>query len=144
MQKVTLQELKGIYPELDGKLDNLKGLSEGRHGITDDVFVIISEYDTKEREEKEYESHKAYLDVQLVLEGRENILVKPVSQLTESVPYDKDKDVMFFRWEEGGTDYPVNAGDALILLPEDGHMPGVDFSAGTHERVRKAVIKIPV
>ena len=41
-----------------------------------------------------------------------------------------------------GIDYVLNAGDYLVLNPEDGHMPGI--CVGGPSPIRKAVIKVPV
>ncbi len=143
MQKLKMPELKELYPEIDLTLDDLKKLEVGRHPITDEVFVIVSAYETQRKADKSFEAHKDYLDVQVVLEGKETISVKPVSELKESVPYNKEKDVAFYLTDAGGVDCSMQEGDALLLFPEDGHMPGADFTDGEHGQVKKAVIKIP-
>lgn len=54
------------------KQTNLKNLNPGRYDIDgENIFALISEYQTKSEAEGKLEAHKKYIDVQYVIEGEE-------------------------------------------------------------------------
>ena len=56
--------------------------------------------------------------------------------------YNEEKDFMLFHHNDECTDYVLEAGDFLILYPQDVHMPGV--CVNEKSPVRKIVVKVPV
>lgn len=62
--------VEGIQ-EFIGKNDLLLS-GKGRYVLSDKIFVNVSEYTTKEFDDK-YEVHKKYADVQLIISGCEKI-----------------------------------------------------------------------
>jgi YhcH/YjgK/YiaL family protein len=103
-------------------------------------------YHTRGREGCFFESHRKYIDVQLILEGEEVMDVVPVGDLEPDKPYAAEKDLATYH-DPGarsgvGTRYVVKAGHAAVFFPEDGHMPGQFDKASA--LVRKTVAKIPV
>lgn len=118
---------------------------DGKYQLGNGVYVAISSYDSKLRKNGKYESHLKYIDVQYVISGQELICVEPVDVMrthTCIAPYNEEKDVDFYVPNPDGIDHLMNPGDYLILLPEDGHMPGICVNGPSP--IRKAVIKIPV
>jgi YhcH/YjgK/YiaL family protein len=54
----------------------------GRHEIDgDDVFALVQRYTTKPIEERVFESHRKYIDIQYVLQGREVMCWAPLPLL---------------------------------------------------------------
>jgi YhcH/YjgK/YiaL family protein len=103
-------------------------------------------YHTRTREKCFFESHRKYIDVQLVLEGEEVMDVVPISELELDKPFEAEKDLVTYHdpgaRSAGSKRYVVKAGQAAVFFPEDGHMPGqFDKASGL---VRKTVAKIPV
>lgn len=122
---------------------NLTQLPLGKHIISDDVYVSVEEYDTVESNEKKYESHREYIDLQYVIHGTELIEVSDVTNLRKATVYDKEKDIIFYEntiFENKVERVVLKAGDFVVLYPEDGHKPGIKFDNRQH--VKKAVFKI--
>lgn len=82
---------------------NLDSLPLGRIDLSDDIYITISEYRTKEPEDALYEAHKKYIDVQYLISGSEYIgILRDTALLKEMQPYDEEKDIAFYA-SDGGT-----------------------------------------
>ena len=79
-------------------LFNRHALSElpmGRSEInTQGAFVLVSEYQTRDESAGFIESHKQYIDIQLVLAGAERVGIAPVEECTITQEYDAKTDFM--------------------------------------------------
>lgn len=118
-------------------------IADGRHDLTDDVFANVMTYETKLRKDCCFEAHKKYIDVQIILDGCENIATEHIDVMHRYKclqPF-ADGDTELFEMNDDGKDNILNKGDFIILFPEDAHMPCV--CVNTPSPVRKAVIKIP-
>lgn len=145
-------EAAAQYSGLGARLDAaLKWLGSGaasacvpgrRYEIAEGVFANCSEYETKRPEEGRFETHRRYIDIQLLLSGRELIDVADPRGLEPSVAYDPEKDIAFYRRKEGGHRLVLSPGIMAILFPQDAHMPSV--AVGEPETVRKIVVKVAV
>lgn len=116
---------------------SLDALPLGRHAIDGDaIYVNVETYVTQM--EKKIEAHRRYLDIQMVLSGRENMGWVPLSQTQEYIPYNTEKDILFVR----GTTTLLQATPEvfLIFFPEDAHQPGLQIQEPL--AVKKAVFKI--
>lgn len=135
---------KGLSPRLDAALDFLKNtdfstLPDGRHELEGDkLFVNVMTYDSR-LENRTPEHHKHYVDIQLLLEGREVISVLDISEVGAQISADEENDGYLF--EGVGQGIEVKAGEFMLVFPEDVHAPGVS-PTGKPERVRKAVAKV--
>ncbi len=115
-------------------------LPPGRHVVDgDDVFAIVSDYDTKPQAESVWEAHRQHVDVQCLLSGEEWIGVTALETL-DSDPYDAEKDILFARGT--GEFVSLRPGRFVVLFQHDAHMPGVTAPAPAASRVRKLVIKV--
>lgn len=122
---------------------DLSSLPTGRYDLEDGVFLNVISYDAKDRALCKYEAHLRYVDLQFILSGSECIAVAPVKELAVTVPYDEEKDLVFYADDGKGDLYRLDGGMGLLLLPEDGHMPGIAADA-EKPAVKKIVVKIPV
>lgn len=135
----------GLHPRLHTALAFLQSgrassLPPGRHAVDgDNVFALISDYDTKPEAESVWEAHQQHVDVQSVLSGEELMGVTPLESL-ERDPYDADRDILFARGR--GEFVSLAPGRFIILFQHDAHMPGVAAPAPALSRVRKLVIKV--
>jgi YhcH/YjgK/YiaL family protein len=108
----------------------------------DNLFVTISEYNTKNPEDAKFEVHRKYIDIQYVVKGSEMIGIAPLSaQDSVLQPYDETKDIEFLSIK---TPSKVKASPDrfFIFFPEDAHMPGLKEE--TNAPVRKAVVKVRI
>jgi YhcH/YjgK/YiaL family protein len=119
--------------------NDLKNLENGKYEIDgQDIFVIVQDYDTKPFEQGKWEAHRAYIDIQYIVEGQEKIGFANIDDFSQITQYDKEKDIVFL---EGNGDFvTLKQGDFAIFTQQDAHMPGLLVDKSQH--VKKAVIKI--
>jgi YhcH/YjgK/YiaL family protein len=123
------------------KTTDLKNLPAGRYPIDEEnIFALVSEYQTKPESEGKLEAHKKYIDVQYVISGEELMGYVPFSNQQVLEPYKEENDIIFYRGEKSFT--KVSSGMFAIFFPEDVHMPGI--STGKISDVKKLVIKVRI
>ena len=113
-------------------------LPVGRYDLSDGDFVLIQEGTTKSVSEGKFEAHKNFLDLQVVVAGKECIKWQNIDLLSETAAYDQTVDKVNFSGE--GDTLRINEGMFYIMFPEDGHMACVHLDAPSS--YRKLVIKI--
>ncbi len=118
-----------------------RGKDPGRYEVEGArLYYLVQSYTTKPREERSWESHRACVDVQCIVEGEELIGWSPIAALSLTQPYDATTDAALYSGR--GDLLTVRAGMFVIFWPEDGHLPGV--AAGAPSVVRKVVFKVAV
>jgi YhcH/YjgK/YiaL family protein len=118
---------------------NLAELEIGKYHIEDnDIYAMVSEYDSKLMEGVLWEAHKRYIDIQYIIKGSEKIGYTNVENLETTVEYNETKDIYF--GTASGDFVTVQEGMFMILAPQDGHMPGI--CCEKPGRVKKIVIKV--
>jgi biofilm protein TabA len=117
---------------------NLLALAPGHYPIEgEQLFAIVEHVPGRTREEAQLECHRKYIDIQLVLEGVDEMGWKPLSDCREPVAdYSAERDIQFFR-DAPASWIATPPGAFCIFFPEDAHAPLV--SAGS---IRKVVVKI--
>ena len=119
---------------------NLNALTVGIHPIiAEQLFVIVEEAHGRSRAEAQLECHRKYIDIQLVLEGRDEMGWKPLAECQQPVSdYSAAKDIQFFTdTADAWISTPANA--YCIFFPQDTHAPLV--STG---RIRKLIFNVSV
>lgn len=123
-------------------LNNLETNSfiPGKINLSNDVYVTISEYQTKKEEDVLFESHREYIDLQYVIKGNEYIGLS--HNATENViPYDAEKDIAFYKANIEKL-LSANSEQFFLFFPKDLHQPCI--TTGECNDVKKIVIKIKV
>lgn len=129
------QELKRDYI-LNMEIDKVNKIN-----IKYNTFALEQKYITKSRNNCFYESHKKYIDLQLILSGSEVIEVCNKENLS-FLKYDEEKDFMFYELpEEKYSNIKLYPEDILILFPEDAHL-GCKKNE-VNQIITKTVIKLP-
>lgn len=122
------------------KVNELDKLEVGRYEF-DGGYFMVQKGETKPMDEGTYEAHRKYIDVQIVVEGSEEMAWKPLNELTSVIPYNPEKDAERF---DGTKEHVllVSAGMFYAAFPEDGHKP----VSHTKEKqsFTKIVMKLPV
>jgi biofilm protein TabA len=106
------------------------------------AFALEQVYLAKNRADGFFESHRKYIDVQVVVEGVELMELADISRLTVSKPYDAEKDYLAYADYADASVLRLWEGDAAVFFPADGHMPGLRPGAAAN-LVRKTVVKVP-
>ncbi len=115
-------------------------LPEGRVELEGaELYALVQSYDTSPAEQKKWESHRRYIDVQYVTHGQESMFYAPLGTLAEKGGYLPEKDAIYY--EDGpSTMLCCPAGTFAVFFPEDLHKPCC--ALGEPCAVRKVVVKI--
>jgi YhcH/YjgK/YiaL family protein len=134
---------------LDQALAWLKNLRnpppEGRVEIDGErLFASFSAYATSPREQRRFEAHRKYIDIQMVLEGEEAIDVSLENDLVPLETYNPERDVAFFESPPAHLYSPLamKPGRVAVFFPRDAHRPGCNLHGGS--QVRKVIMKVQV
>lgn len=119
---------------------DLRALPAGQHVIDGErLFAIVEACPGRTRADAKLECHRRYIDIQLVIEGTDEMGWRPLADCSQPrTDYDGTRDIRFF------DDAPASwiatpAGSFCLFFPDDAHAPLV--SAGF---IRKVVVKIAV
>jgi YhcH/YjgK/YiaL family protein len=127
-------------------LSGLRGLAAGasqRVELGDGVFAMEQVYETKPRADGFFESHRKYIDLQVVVEGEELIELVDASRIAVREPYASERDLIIYQDAPKTSQLRLVAGEAAIFFPVDVHMPSLRLCAAP-TLVRKSVVKVPV
>ncbi len=104
----------------------------------EELFINRIDAPSNPQDEQPIEAHESYIDIQVLLEGRERIGWLPRAKcLSPRAPYDESKDIIFYH--DQPTSYvDLLPGDFVILFPEDGHAPFI----GDGSPISKLIVKV--
>ena len=125
---------------------DLGQLQPGRHAVQGDaIFAIVEACQGRSRAEAQLECHRRYIDIQLVLEGVDEMGWKPRAEcLSPATDYDAARDIQFFN-DAPASWIATPAGAFCLFFPEDAHAPLVSPLTGTRAgAIRKVVVKIAI
>lgn len=117
---------------------DLKSLPAGRHEVKgEQLFAIVEACAGRTRAEAKLECHRRYIDIQLVLEGVDEMGWRPVAEcVNPQTEYDAARDIRFFN-DTPSSWIATPPGAFCLFFPDDAHAPLV--STGF---IRKVVVKI--
>lgn len=119
---------------------DLHALAPGCYPIIgDELFAIVEHMPGRTRADAQLECHRRYIDIQLVLEGVDEMGWKPLADCHEPAgEYSAEQDIRFFR-DTPAAWIATPPGAYCIFFPEDAHAPLVSTRG-----IRKVVLKIAV
>lgn len=122
---------------------DLATLKDGKYPIVgDNVFAAVSSYVPVRKKDKQWEAHRKYADIQMVISGKEKIGKSNVSKLTVTKPYNSASDNENLRGK--GKFYMAQPGTFFIFFPGDAHKPGIKAFKKQNKSIKKIVIKMRV
>ena len=121
---------------------DLAELPEGWIELDNGVRASVQHYTTMEADALSFETHERFFDIQYLIEGKEFVGCVSRKDLVEKTPYDAENDITFYEEPALSVSVLLEAGDYVILAPEDAHKPRC--IAGQAMPVKKIVIKVPV
>ncbi len=135
----------GLHPHFVRAFEYLRNtdlisLQPGKYAVEgEEIFVIVEACKGRARSEAKLECHRRYIDIQLVLDGVDEMGWKSLAECVDpKTDYDEARDIRFFN------DLPASwvatpAGSFCIFFPDDCHAPLVSDGM-----IRKVVMKIAV
>jgi biofilm protein TabA len=117
---------------------NLLALAIGTHQIiADTLFVIVEVADGRTRADAYLEAHHQYIDIQLVLDGVDEMGWKPVGDCHQPLDnYSAARDIQFFG-DAPSAWITVPTQHFCIFFPEDAHAPLVGKG-----QIHKVIVKV--
>ena len=117
-----------------------QGKEDGRYEF-DGGFFLIQTGRTKPMDEGNFEAHRRYADIQIVIEGSEEVAWAELSDLHEEIAYNLEKDALYL---SGATTHHINIGKEMfyIAFPHDAHRPVRHIAE--QQSFKKIVLKLPV
>lgn len=134
---------KNFDKALAAARDFLKKLpAEGKQEIDGEkVYYSFKPYQTKMPGEAQFESHRRYIDIQVVYEGEEIIRFENMDKLSQTKDYDEVKDCEFFAMSKEFDSVRLSRGELAIIFPGEAHAPCITTSANPTS-VSKIVFKV--
>ena len=125
------------------KNTDLNSIEDGSYEIDGKkIYANIQSLKTKPIEEKKWEVHRKYIDIQYVIKGKEKMGYGILEDFNEIIiPYDKEKDVEFLNGKEFNF-VDVKEGDFVIFYPNDVHAPMLAYNQP--ENIKKVIVKIAI
>lgn len=108
--------------------------------VNDNFFYTIQSYETKSIDQCKLESHREYIDIQIMVEGEELMQVADTSRLNLLEEYNKDNDVIFWKIPRQMMEMTLRKGDYIVLYPENAHRGAIKY--GKCKSVLKIVGKV--
>ncbi|MEO0963705.1 MAG: YhcH/YjgK/YiaL family protein [Planctomycetota bacterium] len=148
-----------LLPDLDAVLawlrsNDLAALAPGRYDVvgTGDAasaFVKLDHAPTRDDDHQIWETHRRFIDIQLIVAGTERMGVLPLDRAPAiKSPYNPDTDFAFYHPPADPADalwFTARPGDLAIFFPTDVHAPSLDVAPDQHAQpVIKAIGKIVV
>jgi len=119
-------------------------LPDGKHEIDGStVYALVSHYESKSLADARYETHRDYIDIQLLVSGKEIVQARAPDGLAVTEPWKPD--IEFYATPTPGTDNELflAPGIAMVFFPEDAHRPGI-AAGGISKPIHKVVVKVAI
>ena len=113
-----------------------------KHSLSHGIIAFLQVAYTKNISECFIESHKKYVDFQLLISGIEKMGYIDIDKLQVDAPYCEDKDLITYHMQDNFSTFLLEPQDMAIFFPEDGHI-----GLAMHKDkclIRKIVIKVPL
>lgn len=125
------------------KNTDLLAISDGSYEIQGkEIYANVQSLKTKPIEEKKWEAHRKYIDIQYVICGSEKMGYGILENFDEIIEqYDSEKDIEFLNGKEFNF-INIKSGDFVIFYPNDVHAPMLAYNKPIN--IKKVIIKIAI
>ena len=116
----------------------------GKHEGENGVYAMVQEYDSyvKTPDEVRFEAHREYIDLQILVSGKETVVVAYEPDCKVDTPYTPDY-ALYTPDVFPVQNITLTDNTFAVFFPLDAHAPGLAFE-GKSEKIAKIVVKIPV
>jgi YhcH/YjgK/YiaL family protein len=107
-----------------------------------DIFAKVQSYHTQRPEERTFETHRCYYDIQVMRVGceRQDIYVASEAELEPLTEYNAEKDVIKLKSPQTFSSIIVSPGQFAVYYPQDIHRP--NCCVNSPSEVRKICMKV--
>lgn len=139
---------KGLSKNMDRAIESIltgeyKNGNVGKNVVDgDNVFFNFQDTKTKDVSEGLYETHKKYIDIQVVVDGVENYgVLLSTEGLDETSAYDEAGDCALYTGKSPEV-MTLTSEDFAVFFPEEPHMPCL--KVGEVAPLKKVIYKVAV
>lgn len=122
------------------KKTDITTLELGKHVINEWLYINVQEYMSKPLSECRFESHRKYVDIQMMINGVEAIETCDIDKLEIAEEYSDENDVMFWKQKPAQMRSVITNNAYVVLYPQNAHMPCI--AVDKPSKVRKLVAKV--
>jgi len=120
---------------------DFSAVEPGKYEIDgENVYALVSTYNTKPLSVGKWEAHKRYIDVQYIFSGKEKIGFTNFEKVIPLEEYNEEKDIAIYKGE--GNFFIMDEKYFAIFFPTDVHMPGLAIHIP--KEIKKIVVKVRV
>lgn len=119
---------------------DLKLLAPGKHAVQgEELLAIVEHCAGRTQAAAKLECHRRYIDIQLILEGVDEMGWKPLAECQDpKTDYDEKHDIRFFN-DAPSSWIATPAGSFCVFFPDDAHAPLVSDGM-----IHKVIMKVAV
>ena len=141
----NLEKYEKVHEQIKNVIDFLENFNKnnfkpGRIDINENLFASLQSYQTLKAEEKEFEVHKDYIDLQYIVKSSERIDFATKDSYGKSYEIDKEGDFFLTNDIKNHSKLFLNEGDFAIFFPGEFHKPGCSLE--NDRDMQKIVFKI--
>ena len=125
------------------RIEKISAGTTERIELSGGAFALEQAYWTKPRDEGRWESHRLYIDLQVLVAGEEFMEAVHAGRLVVAEDLTPGKDLIFYQPFSAGSTLRIRAGEVAVFFPVDAHLPSLRVGADP-ALVRKTVVKVPV
>lgn len=96
-------------------------LTLGRHDINEHFFYYVHEYETTDKTDTPIESHKRFVDIQMLVEGKEIMQVADIERMQILEEYNEVNDRALYHPIDKTSFVVFRVGSVLVLHPKYAH-----------------------
>ncbi|MBR3384494.1 MAG: YhcH/YjgK/YiaL family protein [Atopobiaceae bacterium] len=138
-----IRDYEAILPGICAGMDFIESAGQlelGRHDF-EGGYVVVAEGSTTPVDEGLFEAHNVYADVQIILDGSEEVAWAEREALDVVNAYDPDGEAEMLEGPRTHT-MLIEKGMFWIAFPHDAHRPAAHTTRG--HSYRKIIMKLPV
>ncbi len=132
------EQIKSVVKFLENFDKN--NFKEGRIDINENLFASCQSYQTLKAEDKEFEVHEKYIDLQYIVTSSERMDFATKESYGKPYKIDEDGDFFLTNDIKSYSKLFLNEGDFAIFFPGEFHKPGCSLE--DNKEVQKIVFKI--
>ena len=132
-----------LYRAITYARDFDRTLPDGEYEVQGrDLFAKVMTYQTEPAEERKFEAHKKYTDIQVMFTGKERMDAATGQELVPIGAYDAETDFALLEPSDEYAALIMEPGKFVVFFPHDFHRP--NCSVDGNKTVRKVCMKLRI
>ncbi len=136
------EQALNVHSEVHKRIQTLPMNAFEKVPLEHGMFALEQKFYSKARDLCFFESHKKYIDIQLIVSGEELMEYCDIQKCTVEQSYSVERDLITYVMHNNTTKVLLQSGDFGIFFPEDVHLGCQQNNESS--LCTKTVIKIPL